>query len=292
MLTTGLIVYCGLKLSGLAGTAIGAGLAVLSPPMSPETLCGPINTMEDVETYDGGLGVSVEYVRSNEVSTVRFQWIDEVSIKERGYSPGSVGGIGWCTGTLIAPNKVLTAGHCFDAWADSTPFRFDSSGAVVTPKREELAQLQVINLNFQLDAATHTVREPRSFAVTKILEAPTGTGALDYAIVEIAPDASGQLPGMIAAPAEMDIREPSVGERIAAFQHPNGEPKKVEAGTVLNYDQPILYYSDLDTSGGSSGAGIFDDDGQLIGMHVSGFCEIHANEGLSLNAIAVASNEF
>lgn len=68
---------------------------------------------------------------------------------------------------------------------------------------------------------------------------------------------------------------------IAIFQHPAGAPKKIEAGTVGDVAGATVYYKDVDTLGGSSGSGIRDKNGILIGVHTSGGCPYKGNAGVT-----------
>ena len=49
--------------------------------IKPETVCGPGNDLQDVELYDGSLGVTLDYVAANQGSTVQFQWKPERAIR-------------------------------------------------------------------------------------------------------------------------------------------------------------------------------------------------------------------
>jgi V8-like Glu-specific endopeptidase len=56
------------------------------------------------------------------------------------------------------------------------------------------------------------------------------------------------------------------------IQHPNGDAKQIAAGTLAGVDGDYLTYGDLDTLSGSSGAGILDSDGKVVGIHTNGGC--------------------
>lgn len=107
------------------------------------------------------------------------------------------------------------------------------------------------------------------------------TDKLDYAILEIGPNAQGKMPGDAHKIASVNNRKPTVPEMIAIFQHPAGAPKKIEAGTVGDVAGATVYYKDVDTLGGSSGSGIRDKNGILIGVHTSGGCPYKGNAGVT-----------
>ncbi|EUC00046.1 hypothetical protein PMI07_006326 [Rhizobium sp. CF080] len=263
-------------------------------PLKPESLCGIRDSMQDVELYDGTLGVSKEFVSENARSTVRFRWPDDQKIIDEGYVPGTVAGMGWCTGTLVHEAMVLTAAHCFDALNDdagrTTPFRYGNDGKPRLSDPRELAKLQLVDIGYQRDPSRQ-VREPMTFQVKRLVEHRPGANHLDFAIVELEKDADGKLAGDYAAPSPVAPRTVVSGEPIVIFQHPDGKPKMVEAGTVKAVNGGEIRYDDVDTWGGSSGAAIMSAEGDVIGVHLAGNCQVSHNEGISAQAIAEVSDE-
>src|SRR5688572_23240144 len=87
-------------------------LAALLPGCLPE-----LNTTVDEAEILGGTNVPAG------------KWTDVASVRE--------GGQGSCTGTLIAPTVVLTAGHCYSSAVDSvlvgtTSLAREAEGEVIT----------------------------------------------------------------------------------------------------------------------------------------------------------------
>ncbi len=81
-------------------------------------------------------------------------------------------------------------------------------------------------------------------------------------------------------------------ERLAIIQHPRGRPKVIAEGTFLDSCNQRLYYVDLDTLVGSSGAGVLNRQGHLLGIHTDGDCDETghgANWGWTAEAIVEAS---
>lgn len=62
-------------------------------------------------------------------------------------------------------------------------------------------------------------------------------------------------------------------ERLAIVQHPRGHPKVVAEGWYEDACDALVYYSDLDTLVGSSGAGVLTRHGYLLGIHTDGDCD-------------------
>jgi hypothetical protein len=104
----------------------------------------------------------------------------------------------------------------------------------------------------------------------------------DYALLRLA-----QLPA--AAPTRLTSR-PS--ERVAVIQHPRGRPKVIAEGDYAGSCNRLLFYTDLDTLAGSSGAGVLTQTGFLLGIHTDGDCAedgTGANMGWTTASIVAAS---
>jgi hypothetical protein len=185
------------------------------------SICGESTDWQDVETYNGALGPSVDFVNRRERPV------------------GHLTPIG-CSGTLIARDVFLTAGHCVSASTPGSQVRF----------------------NFQRDP-NGNVRTTTNYAVSAVLE--DDVGGVDYAVLQL----NGS-PGDVWGTSTPAVFAPAAGQPITIIQHPNGIPKVVEGGT-LGYTNGRMSYGDLDTEGGSSGSGILQDrTGYVIGVHTNG----------------------
>ena len=196
----------------------------------PESQCGATLDFQDVETYDGTYSVLRGFVRSHQRAV--------------GYHV-DVG----CSGTLIANDIFLSAGHCGYAVGDTVRF------------------------NYQRDTAGD-VRGGEDFAVTEIIE-QVNSATLDYAIVRL----EGQ-PGATYGFARVAAREPAVDELITIIGHPGGVPKQISTGPRVNIASALgdnWFRHQADTLGGSSGSGVIDSTGKLIGVHTNAGCSTGAN---------------
>jgi trypsin-like peptidase len=72
---------------------------------------------------------------------------------------------------------------------------------------------------------------------------------------------------------------------LAIIQHPRGTPKVVAEGRFAGFRDGLITYADLDTLVGSSGAGVLNCRGQLLGIHTDGDC---AEDGSGTNTGATA----
>jgi V8-like Glu-specific endopeptidase len=197
---------------------------------------------------------------------------------------------------LISAAQVLTAGHCFDVQQNEyswvSPFRKAADGTFQFAPPATLATLQVANFHYQIDAATGAPRQADVYPIVKLVE--HRDGGLDYAIVELGPNAKSDLPSKSYPPAVVLTRAPVAKETMAVIQHPQGDPKKIEAGHVLIATSDAVYYDDVDTQGGSSGSGVREAGGAVVAVHTNGGCTKTggANRGVPTAAISAVSKVF
>lgn len=143
---------------------------------------------------------------------------------------------GRCTGTLIAASAgpvVVTAGHCVG-----------------------LGDRSLVVFNFEDDPDG----DPLVTEGTVIEQ----SDAPDYALIQL-----DQLPEAVK-PALLTTQ---ATERLAIIQHPRGHPKVIAEGGYLDSCNQLVYYTDLDTLVGSSGAGVLNRQGHLLGVHTDGDCD-------------------
>lgn len=253
--------------------------------MSFESICGATDESQDVELYDGTLGVPVDFVNRFSPPVGQLQWLNDLPqrFNTAGDSPGNVNGVRWGSGGLIAEDLFLSAGHCFDR----------TGGGWQRPKRQgvtiserEIATLMRVNFNFQIDRTTGLPRPDEVWPVVELLEFRLGT--LDYAIVRLGRNAQGELPGDrfgFFAVSAADLT--TADSTICVIQHPNGLPKKIEAGPMLSNNGGQISYDSIDTLGGSSGSSILSETGEVVGVHTNGGCSAFsgANFGVAIGAI-------
>ncbi|PIY72893.1 MAG: hypothetical protein COY86_09605, partial [Rhodobacterales bacterium CG_4_10_14_0_8_um_filter_70_9] len=227
-----------------------------------ESICGVTDDSQDVEMYDGSLGVTQAFVTTHQRPVGVLRWNSNLASI---YSnPGNVAGVRWCTGTLIADDLFLTAGHCFDqtggGW--NRP-RVNGTTNIIPPG--EIATNMSVEFDYQRNAAG-VLKTPVSVAVVELME--YRLGGLDFAIARLA-GAPGQTWGVTRL-ASIDA---NVGDMLCIIQHPAGNPKRIEAGPLTSFDGDRIRYNNIDTLGGSSGSGILRAlDGCLVGVHTNGGC--------------------
>ena len=79
---------------------------------------------------------------------------------------------------------------------------------------------------------------------------------------------------------------------LAVIQHPRARPKVIAEGTLAGACHDQVYYANLDTLDGSSGAGVLTSRGYLLAVHTDGDCAADGsgtNRGWSAASIVAAS---
>ncbi|WP_434418080.1 FG-GAP-like repeat-containing protein [Nannocystis pusilla] len=237
--------------------------ASLNTWLQPEIICMPEDGLQAVNVYAGDLGVSIDYVQEHKRPVGAMATVPNVN-------PNSPPG-GWkfCSGTLVATNVFLTASHCVDS---------QTVGRVVA-------------MNYELSQEENSaLLEEKRYRINAVL---VDDDQWDFALLRLDGDPGGEF-------GWTDIREESAieGEAIAIIQHPKGEPKQLHAGHVAELDLQRLYYADVNTHQGSSGAGVLDAAGRLVGIHTMGGCvpitggpQPGRNMGLQMAYALSVSNE-
>lgn len=265
-----------LALDEALGTGAGPAYAAIL-----ETICGATDDSQPVEQYDGTLGVTTGFVAAHQRSVVQVQWNDNLAALYT--NPGDVSGVRWGTGTLIAPDLMLTCGHLFDQDPNGWKVpRQNGSATAISP--QDVALNMHVNVDYQVDGAG-VLRPEVRFPITQLIE--YRLGGLDMAICRI-----GGSPGATYGFTEVATADAAVGDMLAIIGHPAGQPKRIEAGPATTVSGGHISYNDIDTLGGNSGSGILQaSTGRLVGVHTNGGCTANggANSGTAIAAIRAVS---
>jgi hypothetical protein len=240
--------------------------------------------LRDVELYAGESAVTAAFVGRHRLAVGMLRWRDDLFERYREES-GNVAGRGWCTGTLIADDLFLTAGHCLDN-ADTPSFQLprEKGGARLEPP--EMAREFVVQFRFEIPAVASAPSYANSAEVVRLEEHHRSNP--DYAILRL----KGH-PGFFNGVARIAPRETQPGHPIALLQHPRAQPMKIGAGLVAQLSATTIGYDTIDTLDGSSGAGILDGmTGKLVGLHTTGGCAADGsgvNFGATVGALSSVS---
>jgi endonuclease G, mitochondrial len=159
--------------------------------------------------------------------------------------------IGYGTGSMVSPRLLMTNNH------------------VLSTSQE--TQFSLIEFNYQTDidgkmrSSQSYELDPDTFFVTD--------PELDYTLVAVR-DNLGTQPLVSSFGWNRLIEEQGkviVGEYVNIIQHPAGEPKQLalRENQVVDLLEDFLHYR-TDTAPGSSGAPVFNDQWELVGLHHSG----------------------
>ncbi len=272
-----------LKAIGLAAdTQLESGAEAAVQPITYEevleSICGVVDDSQEVEQYDGTLGVTVAFVAGRQSAAAQVQWNDNLATLFT--NPGNVSGQRWGSGTMIADDIFLTCGHLFDDVASTWQMpRDNGTGAIIAPAQKALNMR--LNFNFQEDPAG-TMRPEQSFPITQLIE--YRLGGIDMAVCRI-----GGNPGAIFGRTRVSLDDAALNDMICIIGHPAGMPKRIEAGPATDLTGDAIRYNDIDTLGGNSGSGVLHaNSDSVIGVHTNGGCNAAgtgSNSGVRITSI-------
>lgn len=156
-----------------------------------------------------------------------------------------------CSGTLIDDDLVLTAGHCVRSAAACA------------------SQLFVFDYFYRAEGELETISEDDVFRCTDIV-ARELTSSLDYAVLRLDRPVGPERRPM---PVRREDTALTRGDDLAIMGFGSGIPLKIDTGgNVVNPTQSGLarFTASLDAFGGNSGSGVFDAEGNVVGILVSG----------------------
>lgn len=171
-------------------------------------------------------------------------------------APGNFG----CTGTLVSPNCMISAGHCgsFFRFAEFNVPHSTASGAPTASADEDRYPVEQV-----------------------IARANSGDGN-DWAVMRLGPNSiTGELPGNRQGFVEVSFDPPQENAllRITGYgkdrRHPTRTATQQTATGLLSavrQNSATISYA-VDTEPGNSGASIIDEStGKVIGVHTTGYC--------------------
>jgi V8-like Glu-specific endopeptidase len=228
-----------------------------------------------VEQYTGENPVDGGFVDHHEGPVGQVQWNDDIhQVRGTHIDLSEYAGLRECSGTLIDDDLFLTAGHCFVVNGGPPP--------------AQVAEQMHVDFNYQEDSDGNPPDETDvdRYDVDSLVELAFQHAGLDYAILELEGD-----PGSEYGTVEVAGADAQKGDTLCMIAHPNGLPKRILTGHASHFHDVRIGYDDINTAPGSSGAGLLNDDGALVGVHSESGIGINFghNHGIRISAILNAS---
>lgn len=197
------------------------------------SICGK-DDMQEINSYDGKLGQTVEFVKAHQASVGAMEETNSDSSSK------------FCSGAMISEDLFLTASHCIDTGTTS----------------------QYVAFNYEKAKGSSKLLPQTHAKILEVVEnGQINNGGIDYSILRL----DGK-PGVKFGFNKINKEVVQKDDLLTIIQHPSGYPKKVEVGHKGGNSGVYMGYPDLDTSPGSSGSTVLDKDGKAVGVHTNGGC--------------------
>jgi hypothetical protein len=216
------------------------GPAYQEPKYDPHWYCTEPPHWDNVARISPASDVRARVARSCGIVLTVEASIEDSSVKE----------LSTCSVTLVDKDIVICAGHCH------------------TPE-EALSSSVTFDYQTDADGNRPATYNPRFYKVKKVLahQYLNITGGLDYSFMQLAESPTG-IPIIQMRP---DL--PVIDEKVFEIHHPNGAVKKVSPQVAEGFSKVtgsslsgITVPVGFAVSGGSSGSGLFDTAGRILGV--------------------------
>lgn len=169
---------------------------------------------------------------------------------------------GTCSGFLVGPDLLVTAGHCVEV-----PNMCETYSWVFDFKVDEKSQTAGVDVS---ESNVYNCKRVISHALS------AGLG-LDYGLIQLDRKVVGRESLTIRSEGQL----PS-DSKLVVIGHPSGLPMKVAGGAAVRTNNKPFYFSaNLDTFQGNSGSAVFNADSGIVeGILVRGEEDFEANMSL------------
>ncbi|MEK6554242.1 MAG: serine protease, partial [Bdellovibrionota bacterium] len=157
--------------------------------------------------------------------------------------------LGFCSGFLVAPDTMVTAGHCIrtESACSSTSF--------------------VFGFNVQ-NAGAYPTETPADqvYKCAKLVNSVVESAGKDYAVVKLDRPVVGHNPLKLRQSGAIQV-----SDAVVVMGYPSGIPLKISGGAKVRSVQTGFFVANLDTYGGNSGSAVFNETtGEVEGILVRG----------------------
>lgn len=153
-----------------------------------------------------------------------------------------------CSGFLVAPDIMATAGHCYERKGMCENYSW-----VFGYKKDSL------------DQKTFEVGEDDVYRCKEILEYGFDVFTIDYALIRLDRPVKGRTPLKLQA-------QPKIGESLVIIGHPSGLPQKTAGGAKVMSISETEFTGNVDAFGVNSGSAVFNErTGAVMGILVKGY---------------------
>ncbi len=177
-----------------------------------------------------------------------------------------------CSGFLVAPDLLVTAGHCIRSQSDCEANKWVFGYA---------------HHNSNTDAEI-TVTKKDVYGCKEIVEQKLA-GDDDYALLRLERKVSNRAPLTFRKSGKVKNNTP-----LVVIGHPSGLPTKIADGAnvrAASNNNPVFFQSNLDTFGGNSGSAVFNaETGVVEGILVRGETDYEYDWGQGCRVVKECTN--
>lgn len=149
----------------------------------------------------------------------------------------------FCSGSLVAPDVIMTAGHCVPTAAECGNIKFVFGFAVKTK-----------------GVLPHSVPASEVYGCKELLGRAQVNDGADWALVRLDRKVAGHVPLKLNLTGRIEPKT-----EVLVIGHPAGLPVKIAGGAhVRDSSNPGFFVANLDTYGGNSGSPVFNAETGLV----------------------------
>lgn len=158
--------------------------------------------------------------------------------------------LAYCSGFLVSPQHIVTAGHCIANIQDCRDTRFVFDYSVKQP-----------------GIFPRTLHQEQVYSCGRVVSRELESSGVDYAVIELDRPVSGsRTPLKLRTQGNL-----TVGTPLTVIGHPSGLPTKIAGGASVRDIRKEYFVANLDTYGGNSGSAVLHASiGEVEGILVRG----------------------